>query len=113
MAGANPLTQHVLVFGQIKKQLRVGFQNRGCTGYGGTGIFQLTGGISGAAFFAVITVLIFGVAFWASAFHKPIRQKQIFLGIVQLGDLTRYNVALFFVALINQGREFAVFFGVG
>ena len=70
----------------------------------GIRVNQLSRVISCAAHLAVITILIFGMAFWALAFNKTIRQKHVFYGVVKLFNRFSRNFSVGFEFFVNGLR---------
>ena len=87
-AAARPFAQKLLAgVGREFEKIMVGIaQLRFCTGHGGVRVDQIGGHVGCAAYFAVVAILILGVALGTFAFDEAIRQEHIFDRVVELFD---------------------------
>src|SRR5690606_22125615 len=99
--------------GQGKKEMLGIFGYRSSAGDGRFRVDQIHGRVSGAAFFTVIAVLVFGFALGTGAFDIAVREEEIFLRVISLGNVARGDMAVGFQAIVNQIGKLAVFLGVG
>ena len=104
---------------QFEEKVLRAFELRLDARQGGVGLDQVGGGIDRAADFAVVAVLVFGVALGALAFDKAVGQKHVFRGVEKLlngfalnqrAALLGRNVAQ---VAVDLARQFVVLRGVG
>ncbi|MNC24643.1 hypothetical protein D3C75_727030 [compost metagenome] len=112
-AATGPLLQHGLEVRQLEEEVLGITQYRGGTGDRGLGVLQLGGCIGGAAFFAVVAVLVFGRALRAGALDEAVGQEHAFFRVEVLGHRTGGDVPGFTQARVDQARQLAVLFAVG
>ena len=110
---AGPVREKVRKFRQAEEVVLGFFVHRRGTGDRRAGIDQLSRGIGGATGFAVVAVLVFGLALGAGALNEPVRQEHVLFRIERLGNLAGGDVAVFLQLAIDVFRELAVLFGVG
>src|SRR5690606_36233058 len=82
-------------------------------GNGRAGIEQIGGGVGGAAGFAVVAVLVVGLALGTGALDVAVGEEQVFFRVVGLGDVPGEDVAVGLYRLVDQLRVVAVLLGVG
>src|SRR5690606_13448859 len=82
-------------------------------GDGRTGIDQLGGAVGGATGFAVVAVLVFGLALGAGALDEAVGQEQVLFGIIGLGDGAGGDMAPVATGLVDVLGQHLVFVGMG
>jgi len=88
-------------------------EHRGGAGDCRAWILQLGGLVGGAAFFAIVAVLIFGRAAGAGALDEAVGEEHALLGIEILGHRAGGNVPGIAQAGVDQLGQFAVLWRVG
>jgi len=84
-SAAGPLLQHGLEVRQLEEEVLGIAQHRSGPGDGRLGVLQLSRGIGGAAFLAVVAVLILSRAFRAGALDETVGQEHALFGVEILG----------------------------
>ena len=92
---AREVTQELLAtgIGELEEIMLRGAQHRDAARDGGARVLQFRGGISGAAGFAVVAVLISGTTLGTLTLDEAIRQEHALFFIVILLDLTDIDQA--------------------
>ncbi len=80
-AAAGPGLQHGLEVGQLEEEVLGVFEYRHGAGNRRARVFQLGGRVGGAAFFAVVAVLVFSAAFGAGALNETVGQEHAFFRV--------------------------------
>ncbi|EEG23637.1 hypothetical protein EIKCOROL_01712 [Eikenella corrodens ATCC 23834] len=113
VVAGSPCFEEVGAFAQFEEEV-FGFAQFGFgTGNGGIRVNQFGRGIGRAADFAVVAVLVLGVAFGAFAFDEAVGQEHLFFGVEQLLDDAALNLAVGFQCAVNLFGKLFVFSGVG
>ena len=84
-----------------------------CAGQCGVGTNQLGRAVHGTTHFAVVAVLVFGVALGTLAFDEAVRQKHVLFGVKKLGDDAGLDQPGGFQVAVNLLCQFVVFRSVG
>ena len=113
MTGACPLFQEIGEILQFEKIMLGGLDHRPGAGDGGIRVDQFGRGIGAAADFAIVAVLVFGLAFGAATLDKTVGQKQAFFRVVELFDLAFGDMAVVAQAGVDQLTVMAVLCRVG
>jgi len=79
----------------------------------GDRIFQFAGRVTGAAYLAVVAVLLLGAALWALTLDESVWEKHLLHRVIGLGDGAAADVTFVPIALIDGVGEEAVLLGVG
>ena len=113
IVAGSPCFEEVGAFAQFEEEV-FGFAQFGFgTGNGGIRINQFGRGIGRAADFAVVAVLVVGVAFGAFAFDEAVGQEHLFFGVEKLLDDAAFNFAVGFQRTVNVLGKLFVFRGMG
>ena len=84
-----------------------------CSRHGREGIDEVGGRVSRAAHFAVVAVLVLGVALRTFALDEAVRQEHVLDRVVILLDGTYLDEVLGFQFAVDALREFLGLVGVG
>ncbi|EFE48717.1 hypothetical protein NEIELOOT_02693 [Neisseria elongata subsp. glycolytica ATCC 29315] len=96
IVAGSPCFEEVGAFAQFEEEV-FGFAQFGFgTGYGGIRVNQFGRGIGRAADFAVVAVLVLGVAFGAFAFDEAVGQEHLFFRVEKLLDNAAFDFAISF-----------------
>ena len=113
VVAGSPCFEEVGTFAQFEEEV-FGFAQFGFgTGNGGIRVDQFGRGIGRAADFAVVAVLVLGVAFGAFAFDEAVGQEHLFFGVEKLLDDAAFDFAIGFQRAVNVLGKLFVFRGVG
>src|SRR5690606_5894917 len=88
-------------------------QFRGGAGNRRARVLQLGGVVGGAAFLAVVAVLVLGTALRAGALDEAVGQEHALLGVEVLGDGAGGDMAPGAQGQVDGAGQLAVFFAVG
>ena len=111
-AAAGPLLQHVGKILQTEEEVLGVLEHRCGAGNGRARVFQLGRLVGGAAFFAVVAVLIFSRTLGAGALDETVGQEHALFRVKVLGNRAGADVTCVFQTGINQFRELTIFFRV-
>src|SRR5690606_21403450 len=112
-AAAGPLLEHVLEVGQREEEMLGVAQYGGGIGDGRARVLQFGGLVGGAAFFAVVTVLVLRCAFGAGALDEAVSQEHALFRVEILGYRAGADVAVGLELLVDQFGQYPVLFRVG
>ena len=111
-AAAGPGLQHGLEVRQLEEEVLGVAQHRHGAGDGRTWVLQFGGLVGGAAFLAVVAVLVLGRAFRAGALDETVGEEHALFRVEVLGHRAGSDVASVTQLEVDAGGQFAVFFGV-
>lgn len=112
-AATGPGLQHLLEVRQLEEEVLGLLEHRSGAGDRRLRILQVGGRVGGAAFFAVIAVLVLGAAFRAGALDEAVGQEHFLVRVEVLGDGASGNVPGVPQLEVDLTRKLAVLFGVG
>ncbi|EEG33090.1 hypothetical protein NEIFLAOT_01834 [Neisseria flavescens NRL30031/H210] len=113
VVAGSPCFEEVGAFAQFEEEV-FGFAQFGFgTGNGRIRVDQFGRGIGRAADFAVVAVLVFGVAFRAFAFDEAVGQKHLFFRVEKLLDDAALDFAVGFQCTVNVLGKLFVFRRMG
>ena len=115
LAVLRPLGQelHGARVGQLEEEVLGRLHHGLGAGQGREGVDQLGGRVHGAADFAVVAVLVLGVAARAFALDETVGQEHVLLGVEELLDGAGLNESGLFQVQINLLGQLVVFRAVG
>ena len=112
-AAAGPFLEHRLEVGQLEEEVLGVLEHRGGAGDRRARVFQLGGLVGGAAFLAVVAILVLGTAFGAAALDEAVGEEHALLGIEVLSHRAGGDVPGVAQTGVDQLGQLAVLFRVG
>ena len=107
-AAAGPLLEHGLEVRQLEEEVLGVAQFRHSAGNRRAWVLQLGGLVGGAAFLAVVAVLVLGRTLGAGALDKAVGEEHALLGVEVLGYRAGGDMALVTQGQIDGGGQLAV-----